>query len=101
MMGFWLLSFGCNEQPESSGLVVIDAMMPTDAFNDFDSSLDDLGQDADAAQRVDARPQTPADMGVRRCPTAKPPWQPGMSACLLYTSPSPRDRTRSRMPSSA
>ena len=27
----------------------------------------------------------------------------GMSpkACLLYTSPSPRDRTRSRMPSSA
>ena len=23
------------------------------------------------------------------------------AACLLYTSPSPRDRTRSRMPSSA
>jgi len=31
-----------------------------------------------------------------------PPWQtPGITACLLYTSPSPRDRTRSRMPSSA
>ena len=27
----------------------------------------------------------------------KPSWR----ACLLYTSPSPRDRTRSRMPSSA
>ena len=28
--------------------------------------------------------------------------RPGIySACLLYTSPSPRDRTRSRMPSSA
>ena len=26
---------------------------------------------------------------------------PGMGGCLLYTSPSPRDRTRSRMPSSA
>ena len=26
-------------------------------------------------------------------------WYP--NACLLYTSPSPRDRTRSRMPSSA
>ena len=26
---------------------------------------------------------------------------PGFGACLLYTSPSPRDRTRSRMPSSA
>ena len=25
----------------------------------------------------------------------------GDSLCLLYTSPSPRDRTRSRMPSSA
>ena len=25
----------------------------------------------------------------------------GFNACLLYTSPSPRDRTRSRMPSSA
>ena len=25
----------------------------------------------------------------------------GTSTCLLYTSPSPRDRTRSRMPSSA
>jgi len=28
------------------------------------------------------------------------PWS-GASNCLLYTSPSPRDRTRSRMPSSA
>ena len=26
---------------------------------------------------------------------------PGYEDCLLYTSPSPRDRTRSRMPSSA
>ena len=26
---------------------------------------------------------------------------PKLLACLLYTSPSPRDRTRSRMPSSA
>ena len=25
----------------------------------------------------------------------------GLISCLLYTSPSPRDRTRSRMPSSA
>src|SRR5665811_2478913 len=27
--------------------------------------------------------------------------EPGQYSCLLYTSPSPRDRTRSRMPSSA
>ena len=29
------------------------------------------------------------------------PGQNNMQVCLLYTSPSPRDRTRSRMPSSA
>ena len=28
-------------------------------------------------------------------------WRTGAYICLLYTSPSPRDRTRSRMPSSA
>ena len=28
-------------------------------------------------------------------------WQQGASRCLLYTSPSPRDRQKSRMPSSA
>ena len=28
-------------------------------------------------------------------------WSSMVSGCLLYTSPSPRDRTRSRMPSSA
>ena len=33
---------------------------------------------------------------------ARIPWQPiPVYTCLLYTSPSPRDRTRSRMPSSA
>ena len=29
------------------------------------------------------------------------PYRMGNISCLLYTSPSPRDRTRSRMPSSA
>ena len=28
-------------------------------------------------------------------------WEPASSSCLLYTSPSPRDRQKSRMPSSA
>ena len=32
---------------------------------------------------------------LKKCPGASP------GICLLYTSPSPRDRTRSRMPSSA
>ena len=33
--------------------------------------------------------------------TAEPFTPEDLKACLLYTSPSPRDRTRSRMPSSA
>ena len=37
---------------------------------------------------------SPDDMKLRSCLTL-------FAACLLYTSPSPRDRTRSRMPSSA
>ena len=36
--------------------------------------------------------------GLDKFPTA---WKMWLMLCLLYTSPSPRDRTRSRMPSSA
>ena len=53
---------------------------------------------------------TPWFMNLLRLPLGTVPeslLEPGatgcvqMGACLLYTSPSPRDRTRSRMPSSA
>ena len=33
--------------------------------------------------------------------TAREQWQTAINVCLLYTSPSPRDATLSRMPSSA
>ena len=39
-----------------------------------------------------------------RTPRSVPPWEPRNNevvGCLLYTSPSPRDRQKSRMPSSA
>ena len=36
-----------------------------------------------------------------RCRATNLPWTTDTKHCLLYTSPSPRDRTRSRMPSSA
>ena len=41
--------------------------------------------------------------GLRRlpAPTRAPEQHARAGICLLYTSPSPRDRTRSRMPSSA
>ena len=39
--------------------------------------------------------QTAIDLGIDTIVAG------GLTNCLLYTSPSPRDRTRSRMPSSA
>ena len=38
---------------------------------------------------------------LRKRSTYDKNYQSGLDTCLLYTSPSPRDRTRSRMPSSA
>ena len=47
--------------------------------------------------------QPPAEPAQAEPPQAEPEGPPPQEAtsCLLYTSPSPRDRTRSRMPSSA
>ena len=45
------------------------------------------------------RPAPPSSRSRMPPPVAVRPRRSG--ACLLYTSPSPRDRTRSRMPSSA
>ena len=41
---------------------------------------------------------------LKRSPVLEPVWMVGIdptSDCLLYTSPSPRDKRQSRMPSSA
>ena len=38
---------------------------------------------------------------IVRIEAGKPVRENTLNSCLLYTSPSPRDRTRSRMPSSA
>ena len=49
----------------------------------------------DASRRMNAIPELYADDATLFEPDAV------ATGCLLYTSPSPRDRTRSRMPSSA
>ena len=41
------------------------------------------------------------DRGESAKTVDRPQFRKMVSRCLLYTSPSPRDRTRSRMPSSA
>ena len=61
------------------------------AVEDLDSALR-IKPGYGAALLMRAR----ALLGIGRCAEAKRDYD-----CLLYTSPSPRDRTRSRMPSSA
>ena len=48
-------------------------------------------------------PRVPSDLGVgfSKQENWNSPFYRLLFGCLLYTSPSPRDRTRSRMPSSA
>ena len=61
----------------------------SDRYKDVDTSWQD-DPDAVAAQ---------GQQGMQ--PGQAEPTEPKGGTCLLYTSPSPRDRTRSRMPSSA
>ena len=51
------------------------------------------------ARRAVRRGPPPRARSARSNPRPRP--SPALSSCLLYTSPSPRDRTSSRMPSSA
>ena len=66
------------------------------------------GCGGDAAKKPAADPAVVAEakqVWESRCVTCHGPQGMGngtnAKSCLLYTSPSPRDRTRSRMPSSA
>src|SRR5665811_479529 len=52
------------------------------------------------ARRYGIHSAMPSAHAYRLCPHAIF-IKPRFDACLLYTSPSPRDRTRARMPSSA
>ena len=61
----------------------------------------------DAPDEVDFAPEVKVTQRLLTVVKAKPIQKPvaepvdKVNTCLLYTSPSPRDRTRSRMPSSA
>ena len=61
-----------------------------DAYGKIREALDDAGAKENRGQGLQK------DALLRRLMAAAE-----RSPCLLYTSPSPRDRTRSRMPSSA
>ena len=73
----------------------------TGAFVDYTTEVSEGMVVLDAVHRVQAD-QAP-DMACRwNCKAGKcGSCSAEINGCLLYTSPSPRDRTRSRMPSSA
>ena len=89
-------SSGSDAPADSDGDGVADAIdaFPNDASQSFDDDSDGVGNDAD------------------NCPLNTNPDQSDVDGdtvgdvcdiiiCLIYTSPSPRDRQKSRMPSSA
>ena len=59
------------------------------------------GQAADRRIKEKAPVDAPAKMGVRNLDLYYKDFHALKGICLLYTSPSPRDRQKSRMPSSA
>ena len=64
--------------------------------------LDMFAECLDAAKGYRAYPgQNKVDVGIKQIGPASATSTPQTMACLLYTSPSPRDATLSRMPSSA
>ena len=96
-----------SEHDSSLQLSIFDAWRPiaVQAFM-VDHSIAELCRERGVKARSgDAFDRVVADVGrfwadPSRDPATPPPHSTG-AACLLYTSPSPRDRTRSRMPSSA
>ena len=67
------------------------------------TSVPKVGGEAEPAEKAEPVISTPSlpripDQSVATAQTEK---VTSSKPCLLYTSPSPRDRTRSRMPSSA
>ena len=71
--------------------------LESDRTSAVEASMQPDGGAAAMAQAWNFKYQTDSDNKDMQCGQ----WQTLVQACLLYTSPSPRDRTRSRMPSSA
>ena len=73
-----------------------------DAIRDFNSALDEIEAKSAALMWVGREGCFSAGFDLKVISSGDAEAAAAMvKACLLYTSPSPRDRTRSRMPSSA
>ena len=114
-------SFAPASRPETAGLIFNEelvrfsepgtaVLLRGDEYTHRSCAVDE-GQDrlvlvffldfASASREAHPRPPASAREVSFHAPDAGAPLAAALRACLLYTSPSPRDRTRSRMPSSA
>ena len=97
--------FGLPHTPEDSRVVLIP--VPWEATVSYGSgTADGPAAILKASQQVDLFDRDtgkPYESGIAMLPISETVrgWSHEAKDCLLYTSPSPRDRTRSRMPSSA
>ena len=73
----------------------------TTAFNCFVSGTIEDSMDSVMQRATEAAETMRRGGGIGYCFSKIRPRGDLIKSCLLYTSPSPRDRTRSRMPSSA
>ena len=74
---------------------------PRGANRQQSASKDSIQKDSTRSNSLLSRIEPPKDRVITAWYTPEIPISQGPGNCLLYTSPSPRDRTRSRMPSSA
>ena len=94
-----ILVVGPRELPRVLRTVVAALRKVRGLANDFQRGMDELAREADLDDiRKDLEKSADLDLESELKDEIDPT---GEITCLLYTSPSPRDRTRSRMPSSA
>ena len=83
--------------PEANKKVVIDFYEKALNQKDFEAAAQHFGP-----RYIQHNPGAPDGIeGFKAFIAMRKEKSPNAKSCLLYTSPSPRDRTRSRMPSSA
>ena len=97
--------FACNFSLEETKGGVLSSVVPelTDVFSKLIENM--IGQQPIKVSNelflgIQINTENPSKVGQDRLINATAAYQL-YNTCLLYTSPSPRDRTRSRMPSSA
>ena len=96
-----------GEQLENEWLEIVNKKNPKikSELNGANEKLDLNGLENLIREEKDKYFESKPNLATRQCSMAAiekiSTFLPELIGCLLYTSPSPRDRTRSRMPSSA